>query len=103
MSDNKPPYGDLQISVITPVHSYGGSEPCDKGYDNNNYTHVTINGLDFTRGDVSSDYEGMNSKNNVAFDYCLTALNSNQYDLIIDTATPTASILRVINSFTLTK
>lgn len=106
MTNNKSPYDNLEINVTTPAYdATAGREACDKGYDNNDsYTHVTINGLDFTKGDVSSNYASMGHSTVGGYTgYCLIASNGNRYFFITNVATPSPSISAIINSFSLIK
>jgi hypothetical protein len=99
--DNVPLSNDyLRISVTSKLYD-GGREACDKGWDNNYFTHTNINNLDFIKGDASSAFSGMNSRK-TATGYCYTATNGNQY-VLTDIGSPSSIVSDIIKSFKLVK
>ncbi len=97
----QPPYDNLLIVILTPANKGYDSTPCDQGWDNNNFTHVTINNLDFIKGDSSSAFRSMNNKTDTATGYCYIAPNGTRYTLT-DHGTPSSVIQNIIYSFTIT-
>jgi len=68
------------------------------------YTMVKLNGMDFFRSDISTEYRGMNSRNEIAIEHCIMGNNGNKYALIVrGTYTPTDTLLKMMNTFKFTK
>ncbi len=102
ISNKQSPFDRLEINVTSSAYgASAGREACGKGYDNQTYSNVTINGLNFTKGEVGSAYQGMNSGKINATAYCYTdSTTGNQY-VLSHVGTPSVAIQSIINSFKL--
>lgn len=69
-----------------------------------NYTQVTINNMKFFKADVSTEYRGMNSRNDIAISYCTLNNAGVVYTLTVrDAFEPTDTLLKIMNTFKFTK